>query len=580
MVVALAFLFYILIDVGDAYDQNELEWDDMLTGTMQNNGYLIVDNYKIKVVDFPPPVKGTKDTKGNIVPETPVDPYVMLDLYDGPEVVERFALTLNESHIYNDAMRFILKDIPPSNSKDWVYQNYNPWAEVTVQKVKMPNFDISIKMEETVSRKVRRTEEGEETVTEITREKTAFGYNDNYAEVKIEINNTGSNAKDIDVLIYTEGLRIIKGRPKEHYYFWESNKTTNLDIGIEIPKILQGSKTYNITVVVSGYDIRGKLTSNSNSKKIIVGSDKGMLEVVNFSKTVKDIVYLGDKFMVTLTIQNNGNFNIDSIVVDDSVPDKFEIVQNITLNWKESVLPGKEWEATYLVKPLEYGTYRLSPAKANITIYGGTYAIESNEPLMDVYGPKIVLIKSGVLQPDNTINVKVRVMNAGSIPTTVSVRDEIPESAQVLSGETHKMSFLDKSGDFYLTYSLKIDNIDKMDYINLSKAVADFNVGEFKDRVFSNAPSINLKPIVEAKNKTFKGEEEVEGKETFNLSDVQKDLKNEGGFTFPNIDLPKIDLKMENIIPLIMLIVSTTFFVILKWDSVKEIIIKVKKIIK
>lgn len=510
LLVALVILSW---QTASAYTQDELRWKDASSGVLRYGEYMTGKNaegeYKVKVVDFPPPVKGERNIDGNIVPEIPVVPSVMLALYKTTKeesyLIETFPLGKDGYKIVNDEARIVIDELPDASSQNWVYEYYDPWVNLTLQLIDVPDFEITIDMP-----------------------KTTFGYDDDLAETMITVNNTGSYAKNIDVLIDTEGLKLIKGLRRETFSYIDKNDSVSYNVSIEIPKILQGSRSYVISVVAAGYDIRGKSFSNSESKKIVVGSGIGPLEVVKFNKSVKDRVYVGDNVLVSLSLQNNGKFSIDSAMVEDvlngtdtNFNGRFVLLGNASMKWHTTVLSGNIWTADYLVKPLEPGKYTFPSARANVSIYGIVYEIYSNTPEIDVYGSKISISKSATYS-DGKLRVSIRVRNTGNIPTTIYVEDRLPENVTIVQGDTRLSTLLGASLEKYFSYEARVSMLENY---TLPVAVAYYTIGEYKEIVLSNVPTVAVykEPVVTPINMT----ETKEEKEQYDIETVKKELKKE-----------------------------------------------------
>ena len=64
-----------------AFSTNEIEWAPAVEGTLSKGKTLTNGPYMVKAVQFPAPVSGYKNLKGEIIPETSVIPMVYLDVY-------------------------------------------------------------------------------------------------------------------------------------------------------------------------------------------------------------------------------------------------------------------------------------------------------------------------------------------------------------------------------------------------------------------------------------------------------------------------------------------------------------------
>ena len=63
---------------GGGFHTNEIEWAPAVEGTLYKGNTLTNEPYMVKAVQFPSPVSGYKNFKGEIIPETSVSPMVYL----------------------------------------------------------------------------------------------------------------------------------------------------------------------------------------------------------------------------------------------------------------------------------------------------------------------------------------------------------------------------------------------------------------------------------------------------------------------------------------------------------------------
>lgn len=453
-------LLSLLSHTAFAYTQDDLRWKDVDTQNLTIGGYILGMGYKVQVVDFPAPVRGTNQS-GDITPEYPVNPSVIIKIYEDSNIVDQFELTEDGSHTINDDIKVTAEDLPSPNSKEWIYEYYRPWVNLKVQEIDRPAFNIDINMS-----------------------KTDFGWADTYAEIKVNITNIGTESKRVNAIIDTKGLNLIRGVQRKEFSLLKENESVIVDYGIEIPRLSQVRK-YNISVNVSGTDIRNRIVYDKNYTIITVGTNTPLMEMVNFTKYSRNKTYLGDNVLVLLTVENKGDYDIESITVEDSIPNNFKLIGNQTLKWSATF--DRMWTGTYILKPEKSGTYDLPVARAIIKISGNNYDISSNIRNMEITGPDVKATKSASRQ-GNIIKVNVKVENNGNAMTSITIRDEIPEGYTITKGEKDLYAFLDKGSSTSLYYEIKMNNDQNIIY--LPPATVYYSLIERKDKTLSNNVTI------------------------------------------------------------------------------------------
>src|SRR5659263_366642 len=82
-----------------AFDTNEIEWAPAVEATLYKGNTLTNEQYMVKAVQFPSPVSGYKNFKGEIIPETSVSPMVYLNVYKNGTFIKEALLNMSLIHI-------------------------------------------------------------------------------------------------------------------------------------------------------------------------------------------------------------------------------------------------------------------------------------------------------------------------------------------------------------------------------------------------------------------------------------------------------------------------------------------------
>ncbi|MDL5502973.1 MAG: hypothetical protein QSU88_07140, partial [Candidatus Methanoperedens sp.] len=132
-----------------AFTTDEIEWAPAIEGTLYKGDTLTNAPYMVKAVQFPSPVRGFKNFKGEIIPETSVDPMVYLEVYKDGTFLKEALLTPQSGpdldpdyEVKISGTGFLL-----GNSKEWVMEYYKPWAKVAISLRGKPEFDVTVTTE-------------------------------------------------------------------------------------------------------------------------------------------------------------------------------------------------------------------------------------------------------------------------------------------------------------------------------------------------------------------------------------------------------------------------------------------------
>jgi uncharacterized repeat protein (TIGR01451 family) len=183
---------------------------------------------------------------------------------------------------------------------------------------------------------------------------------------------------------------------------------------------------------------------------------------LSIRKNTDSTMYLKDYTSVSLSVENNGTYDLKNVSITDYLPNGFEILINQSLHWEADIPAGWEWQYRYQVRPLEPGKGIIFPAAtAGFTINNKSYSAQSNQPRIIVFGPKVVLTKKtdvSVVKPGDTVNVTVIAENTGNAYTKVTVRDSLPDNVSLVGGSTGFEGFLEATRKASFNYTLRIDS--------------------------------------------------------------------------------------------------------------------------
>jgi hypothetical protein len=492
MIMVFAFIAIAYIYPSNAIPEQSLTWStgDVYTLTPSNN-MATEGNYTIKLIDFPGSVRGTLSVNDTIIPISPVTLAVTIELYkdmiNNPNPIATFTLQPGDEYITSSQdLRITIDSMPGEEDADWVYESYNPQANIRIQQAAAPDMNIQINFADTNGDAMDIVNPGDTFL------------------VNIDIQNTGDDvAKDLVYSIAPDPrLQSTPLTNKLHGTISQLNGNDQFtgQIRLVAPPVL-GQISYEIDVSVTGYDSRGELHYWNNSGVL---PSNGSLDLLVLSKEIgKATVYLKEYEHITLSIYNRGPVPINNIHIIDKIPDSLKYIQGKTEldNLSEisfnvnSIGADQSWTTDYLVRPYVPGIYVLPAFTANFTAAGIEFRNQSNDIGFRVYGPIVQVNKSVIDLGNNVLEIEVSANNIGNGPTRVIIDDTLPDNAILLTGSNHSSLSLNADEEKVINYTISIANIaksGKFEFKNLPPAYATYYLGDYE---FKTSSSENVMEI-------------------------------------------------------------------------------------
>ncbi len=459
----------------------DIEWAPAVEGTLHTGNNVSNDPYTVKAVQFSSPVQGYKTLKGDIVPETAVEPMVYVELYKKGIFLRQALLTLQSSEDINPDYEFKVSatGFASGNSINWVQEYYDPWATVAISLRGEPDVGITI-----------------------STDKSSYNVgSDQIITATITVKNNGyASAKNVELKLNTGELGL-RGGPTSQltktYMELKKGESDSFDIVLIVPYLVD-QKTFTLAANAKFMDVKDIEFKSSMNTTFTILPRKDYFTV---GKSIsKNRIYLNDIFMVKLTIANGGTFDMNDIVLNDSMDSNFELESNTPLAWKIPVMRPGEWkDIEYSVRPMETNLdgFKLPAATASFTINNRQFNVSSEAPTVIVNGPKIILNKTVDKQKvniDDTVTVTVIVKNTGNIPTRTEVRDTLPESVSIINGSMSlNATFLKPDDSETIIYVIRTD---RQGYLELPAAVANYTGvdyrGMMRSKIESGRPVITV----------------------------------------------------------------------------------------
>jgi uncharacterized repeat protein (TIGR01451 family) len=460
-----------------SFAPGDIEWASAVTGTLHKGESLSNGNYTVKVVQLASPVPGYKDFNGNIVPEDPVEPSALLDIYKNGVFMQEIVLTL-QTGAYTDPDYEVMisaTDFTAKNAKEWVYEYYNPWVAIGISLRGKPKLEVTV-----------------------TTDKTAYtSSRDLIITANVEVKNRGdAKARNVDVNLNADDLQVRGGDARQlHQYYntLEKGDSQNFDAILLVPSLID-QQSYSLKADTKGADVKDIWSNATGTVSITVSPPQDFFTI---SKTVRDRMYLRDTASVSIDIGNHGMYDIRDIHLNDSLDEYFELKSNTSFQWYIPILkPGEEWGTTYSIKPLEANLdgFTIPAATAQLTVNNKPFSVSSNAPKIVVNGPKLIINKTvdkQIVNISEYVIVTVSVNNRGNIGTRFEVKDSLPDSVSLTSGSTSLANWSDPNTIVGFNYTIRMNKEGK---IELPPAVSNYTNIEYRGT--TRAVLSSEKPVI------------------------------------------------------------------------------------
>lgn len=413
------------VATAEFFNKYDIEWDDAVSGTLYRGDALSNGEYTVKAAQFSSPVPGIKNMQGNIVPDDTVYPMVYLSIYKGGVLIKEIVMGA-ESDPYIDPdyeLKVTVGEFLKRNSRDWVYEYYNPWAIVSVQTRAKPKLEV-----------------------EIVTDKTIYtSHRDSIISAKVKVINSGQafiENVDVNFSVDLGKLKLRGGdirQLSQHYERMDKNSVQSFMVVFVVPELIDET-SYDMNVDARGYDIKDIAYNATDYSSVIVTPEQNYLTI---NKALKDRIYLDDNETVKIAVANGGIYDAYNISVTDGMNENFELSPYVPLQWNIPVLkPGEEWHTTYFIRPMKANLngFVMPEATARFTVNNRQYSLSSDKTKVIVNGPIIVIGKTANKSAANIgedVKIIVTVNNIGSMPTKAEIKDldPLPDGVSFVSGD-------------------------------------------------------------------------------------------------------------------------------------------------
>ncbi len=446
-----------------AYTIDDIEWKNKADAsrTLGWGGTLVSGDYTIKVEDFDKSeyVSVGIYRDGRLEKMSPLRNFDRLEFRD----------TKNA-----DDLLVVVKDIK-LNIDSWTGNMDDPTVRVEVFRRGFPDMEITIKTEK--DSYDPRTMHNKPIVATI--------------DIK---NNGDARAFRTDVEIDVAGMDLREGKLAHQFTSIEKNEALDqLTVRLEIPHYWE-ENDIDITVTARSEDINGDIHTNSKKKKINI---KPVVELVVTKSATKE-VYMDGTAHVSVSIWNNGIYNVNSVTVSDPITTDLEIQDDLVRTKETTISIGpRETKASifqYTLKPTKTGTYTIPATTATFTAPDDKqYTYKSETPKIKVEGPDIVLnkdISPAKVNPGDDVTVKVTVRNRGTKDASVQTSETIPDGLTFIKGDLSFNDVVARGKSHTYSYVVRVEEIGELRVPATTASFVDMEA--YRGERVSNSPLIKV----------------------------------------------------------------------------------------
>jgi hypothetical protein len=410
-----------------AYTLDDVEWDKSIDSSTLHWGDSVEDNgYTITAEDFQK------------------DEHVYISISKNGQTLKHGALLVGDTLEYRDTeegrdIRVHVNKVKV-NIDEWTGNMEDPTAEIRIYNRGEPEFDVSIETDR---------DEYDPRITSETE-----------MEVSLKIKNDGSaKAEDVRFTVEPAGMDVVGGDLTETISSLEIDEITEeYKLTLKVPHLWEETDL-DIVATVEGYDINGDLHESEEIETVTIAPKVELM----ITKSMPEKIYIDKTARVSVSIRNNGLYDVSGITVEDEVFDHMELFDDLNLKKKISLEAGETIKLfEYSLKPTKSGEFKAPATIASFKAPNGkTYEYESNQPEIQIDGPVITVTQStasSTIRPSDEVKVTVKVSNKGNKDASVNAVSEIPEDVTFVSGETGLDQVIPKGKSKSYNYIVRAEN--------------------------------------------------------------------------------------------------------------------------
>lgn len=200
------------------------------------------------------------------------------------------------------------------------------------------------------------------------------------------------------------------------------------------------------------------------------------------TKSFPEYCYSSEKIHFTVIVHNTGEYDINNVTLTDALVSGMTLsTGTIPVNEEISLGAGDQYTVKYVATANHSGKFSVSPAMVEYTFNKESGTIKSESGTIRVYGSDITIDKTASVDGD-IMNVAITVKNNGNVGANVHIEDELPDNAELVTGETEARKFLNSGSSATLEYSI-LSTVSVLpacyvSYIDLNKCTGTVSSGD------------------------------------------------------------------------------------------------------
>lgn len=222
----------------------------------------------------------------------------------------------------------------------------------------------------------------------------------------------------------------------------------------------------NITAleIVTGNDIPAPYTTLSvaisNSTNPLPVKVTWIDATLEFEERMSKEVYIDERAHFSMKIKNLKAIPLQSVSINKFIPPEFVFDPDSDIKWNISFDPYETKTLEYSLKALRPGTHLFNGTQIKVEHEGRTYSKELNSSNLTIHGPFISINKSisnSNIFLHEQVNISLYISNEGDRAAHVSVSDQLPVGAVLISSNTGMDSVLHPGANISLDYSVRME---------------------------------------------------------------------------------------------------------------------------
>lgn len=217
-------------------------------------------------------------------------------------------------------------------------------------------------------------------------------------------------------------------------------------------------RTYTISAIAEAKDKEGNNFRSADENTV---SFENTFEIEKFSSNsilnydfyeesaeTRNIVSVKNITRVSIYVNNLKDFPVYGVILTDTILPGFFFRDDLNktfISWSFDMKAKERKEFKYELSPRRQGVYTLPKADLTWAEWGESVHLQSSSPRTTVSGPYIVIERSfnrSSIAAGDALLAALSITNNGDLPDFITVNDNVPDNASIISGNLSFSGFL------------------------------------------------------------------------------------------------------------------------------------------